>query len=420
MNIPVPKKIIKNGPATTFFWDNGKKTTVKRGRFIKDDLYDAYAAAIAKHIFGSRSCLKKTLNEAIKKSEQNNNNELQKKGFRKNERPNFWAVEKVIKNGPATVFFWADKTSKTVVKREKGVKDDIYNAYSQALAKKMFFNSRSALKRFLNKSIYEMTGNAEKRKEIGNEKKEDKAPADILQRFKNCRLVAVPNVEFGLNYKEVTYFNKLGKNYINAGLRRYEYDAKHCVPINEKEHYNIGDIVTIFAPSKDLLNEPGMSNFIQNFSIVSKIRFIGKKAIVTRVYNDNATLALACPDQDGKGGSEFYWPMMLVAKSQREPITKLIEGEMVLLLSGTGYSIFADGYTKEKAKFEGCFARVVGMDDKYTHGVIVNIPIYGDFGNYLGSCSVIWDEFALVKMKPSDIPYTDIRRTNLSCKIYNN
>lgn len=50
----------------------------------------------------------------------------------------FSAVPKrVIKNGPAMVVFWKDGT-KTVVKRKKGEPDNIYHAFTAALAKKIF------------------------------------------------------------------------------------------------------------------------------------------------------------------------------------------------------------------------------------------------------------------------------------------
>ena len=44
---------------------------------------------------------------------------------------------KIIYNGVATVVFWNDGT-KTVVRRSEGTKDDKYNAFCAALAKKVF------------------------------------------------------------------------------------------------------------------------------------------------------------------------------------------------------------------------------------------------------------------------------------------
>ena len=50
----------------------------------------------------------------------------------------FSAVPKrILKNGPAMVVFWKDGT-KTVVKRKKGEPDNIYHAFTAALAKKIF------------------------------------------------------------------------------------------------------------------------------------------------------------------------------------------------------------------------------------------------------------------------------------------
>lgn len=54
-----PKKIIRNGPATIVFWNNGKKTVVKRAEGEEDNTYSAFCAALAIKIFGSNSKLKK-------------------------------------------------------------------------------------------------------------------------------------------------------------------------------------------------------------------------------------------------------------------------------------------------------------------------------------------------------------------------
>lgn len=48
--------------------------------------------------------------------------------------------KKIIYNGPATIVFWNDGT-KTVVKRAKKEKDNKYNAFCAALAKKIFGNN---------------------------------------------------------------------------------------------------------------------------------------------------------------------------------------------------------------------------------------------------------------------------------------
>lgn len=48
-----------------------------------------------------------------------------------------YTPKKIIYNGPATIVFWTDGT-KTIVKRSKKDKDNKYNAFCAALAKKIF------------------------------------------------------------------------------------------------------------------------------------------------------------------------------------------------------------------------------------------------------------------------------------------
>ena len=55
--------------------------------------------------------------------------------------------KKIIHNKKATIVFWKDGT-KTVVKRMKGTKDDIYTAFTAALAKKVYGNN-SQIKKIL-------------------------------------------------------------------------------------------------------------------------------------------------------------------------------------------------------------------------------------------------------------------------------
>lgn len=62
--------------------------------------------------------------------------------------------DRVVKNGPALVVFWCDGT-KTVVKRKKGEKDDLYHAYCAALAKKIY-GSNSQIHRMI-ELIYDET-----------------------------------------------------------------------------------------------------------------------------------------------------------------------------------------------------------------------------------------------------------------------
>lgn len=60
-------------------------------------------------------------------------------------------VKKIIRNGPATIVFWDDGT-KTIVKRAKGTKDDIYMAFCSAFAKKML-GSNSRIQRIIKKNL---------------------------------------------------------------------------------------------------------------------------------------------------------------------------------------------------------------------------------------------------------------------------
>ncbi len=67
---------------------------------------------------------------------------------------NDYGVDRIIRNGPATIVIWKDGT-KTIVKRSKGEKDDIYVAFCAALAKKLYGNN-SKIKRMLNeKTVYD-------------------------------------------------------------------------------------------------------------------------------------------------------------------------------------------------------------------------------------------------------------------------
>lgn len=55
--------------------------------------------------------------------------------------------EKIIKNNRTTVVIWSDKT-KTIVRCEEGKEYDVYEAFTAALAKKLFQNN-SRLKRMI-------------------------------------------------------------------------------------------------------------------------------------------------------------------------------------------------------------------------------------------------------------------------------
>ena len=64
---------------------------------------------------------------------------------------NIYEPEKIIVNGPATIVFWRDGT-KTVVKCAKGESWDIYNAFTAALAIKVF-GSNSKIKKILKTKV---------------------------------------------------------------------------------------------------------------------------------------------------------------------------------------------------------------------------------------------------------------------------
>jgi len=57
--IYTPKRILRSGPATIVFWQDGTKTIVKLSEGEEDNAYSAFTAALAIKIFGSNSKLKK-------------------------------------------------------------------------------------------------------------------------------------------------------------------------------------------------------------------------------------------------------------------------------------------------------------------------------------------------------------------------
>lgn len=56
-------------------------------------------------------------------------------------------VQRILRNGPATIVFWGDGT-KTIVKRPEGKEDDIYEAFTAALGIKMY-KTNSHLKKLI-------------------------------------------------------------------------------------------------------------------------------------------------------------------------------------------------------------------------------------------------------------------------------
>lgn len=60
-----PEKVMQQGKATIFFWKDGTKTVVKLQKGDSGDIYDAFAAAVTKKMFGSRTALKKVMNDML-------------------------------------------------------------------------------------------------------------------------------------------------------------------------------------------------------------------------------------------------------------------------------------------------------------------------------------------------------------------
>lgn len=66
IDLLVPEKIIRSGPATIVFWKNGDKTIVKLQEGVPDDAYTAFTAAFAKYVYGSNSYLKRMIKDRTK------------------------------------------------------------------------------------------------------------------------------------------------------------------------------------------------------------------------------------------------------------------------------------------------------------------------------------------------------------------
>lgn len=62
-----PQRVIKNGPASIFFWPDGSKTVIKRKKGDKDSAYNAFCAALAIKIYGSNSKVQKVVQVSQKK-----------------------------------------------------------------------------------------------------------------------------------------------------------------------------------------------------------------------------------------------------------------------------------------------------------------------------------------------------------------
>ena len=68
-------RILKSGDRTIVFWEDGEKTIVKKMEGEEDSSYDAFAAALAKRIYGNNSQIRKMIQSKL---------EYQKKDTEKN------------------------------------------------------------------------------------------------------------------------------------------------------------------------------------------------------------------------------------------------------------------------------------------------------------------------------------------------
>lgn len=71
-----PKKIMRNGPATIVFWEDGTKTVVKKMPSDKDDIYAAFCAAFTKKYFGSNEKVKATVDSLCGPSKEEINDRV--------------------------------------------------------------------------------------------------------------------------------------------------------------------------------------------------------------------------------------------------------------------------------------------------------------------------------------------------------
>lgn len=56
---PKPKRILRSGPCTIVFWEDGTKTIVRKAPDEEDNAYAAFTAALAIKIFGSNQAVKR-------------------------------------------------------------------------------------------------------------------------------------------------------------------------------------------------------------------------------------------------------------------------------------------------------------------------------------------------------------------------
>lgn len=77
-----PKKIMRNGPATIVFWEDGTKTVVKKMPGDKDDIYAAFCAAFTKKYFGSNEKVKAVVDSLTQPSEEEINDRVIKFNYK--------------------------------------------------------------------------------------------------------------------------------------------------------------------------------------------------------------------------------------------------------------------------------------------------------------------------------------------------
>lgn len=54
-------RIVKSGPVTIVFWEDGTKTIVRRSDDTEDNSYNAFCAALAKKMYGTNSSLQRMI-----------------------------------------------------------------------------------------------------------------------------------------------------------------------------------------------------------------------------------------------------------------------------------------------------------------------------------------------------------------------
>ena len=74
-----PKRIIKSGPCTIVFWNDGTKTVVKRSEDDAEDDYSAFTAALAKKVYGSTSAVKRIVERTEAQKEKKAQKEPEEK-----------------------------------------------------------------------------------------------------------------------------------------------------------------------------------------------------------------------------------------------------------------------------------------------------------------------------------------------------